>query len=43
VPLDNEDDDEYEGGSTLPDLFLVILLVLDNRIFEIDSRILTIY
>ena len=35
VALDNEDeyDDEYESGSTLPNL------VLDNRIFEMDFRI----
>ena len=41
VALDNEDeyDDEYESGSTLPNLVLVLLLVLDNRIFEMDFRI----
>ncbi len=41
VALDNEDedDDEYESGSTLPNLVLVLLLVLDNRIFEMDFSI----
>ncbi len=36
--LDNEDDDEDEdeNGSTLPNLVLVLLLVLDNRIFKRD-------
>jgi len=45
VALDNEDedDDEYESGSTLPNLVLVLLLVLDNRIFEMDFSIVTLY
>ena len=45
--LDNEDeyedDDEYESGSTTPNLVLVLVLLLDNRIFEMDFRIVTVY
>lgn len=34
---ENEDDDEYESGSTSPNL------VLDNRIFEMDFGIVAFY
>ena len=40
---ENEDDDEYESGATSPNFVLVLLLVLDNRIFEMDFSIVTLY
>jgi hypothetical protein len=40
---EDEDGDEYESGSTLPHLVLVLLFVLVNRIYEMVPSNVTVY